>query len=233
MHWVGEKKLSARRAQRLTTRLRLHAMMLCVALCAVAGIAHASSPLPLEERTWMTTLRAAPAETRAKALLAKMNQTEKLAMLHGIGAGYVGNVQGNTRLGIPQLNLNDGPQGFRGTSGTSTAWPAAIAVASSWSEETMFEWGKGMGEEFFAKGANVQVSQPKRWVGVGVRQTERSRAAMPLVLSHRSLGRAFVSPVSPSTAEISSKHFGRRQGLSLAGYIRSLTGRSPEQIFER
>ena len=97
----------------------------------------------------------------------------------------------------------------------------------------MFEWGKGMGEEFFAKGANVQVSQPKRWVGVGVRQTERSRAAMPLVLSHRSLGRAFVSPVSPSTAEISSKHFGRRQGLSLPGYLRSLTGRSPEQIFER
>ena len=133
-------------------------MMLGVVLCGVAGVAHASGPLPLEERTWMTTLRAAPAEVRAKALLAKMNQTEKLAMLHGIGAGYVGNVQGNTRLGIPQLNLNDGPQGFRGTSGTSTAWPAAIAVTASWSEETMFEWGKGMGEEFFAKGANVQVS---------------------------------------------------------------------------
>ncbi len=142
-------------------------MVHTLVLCSIAGVAYASSSpvrtttgaeqLPMEERTWMTTLRAAPAETRAKALLAKMNQTEKLAMLHGIGAGYVGNVQGNTRLGIPQLNLNDGPQGFRGTSGTSTAWPAALSVAASWSEETMFAWGKGMGEEFFAKGSNVQL----------------------------------------------------------------------------
>ena len=111
--------------------------MLHLVLCGVAGVAHASGPtqgndllLP-DERTWMTTLRAEPPEIRAKALLAKMNQSEKLAMLHGIGAGYVGNVQGNTRLGIPQLNLNDGPKGFRGTSGTSTAWPAALSVAQA------------------------------------------------------------------------------------------------------
>ena len=26
-----------------------------------------------------------------------------------------GNIPGNTRLGIPAINMNDGPQGFRGT----------------------------------------------------------------------------------------------------------------------
>ena len=39
-----------------------------------------------------------------------MNLTEKLDMLHGWDGPYVGNVPPNTRLGIPALNLNDGPQ---------------------------------------------------------------------------------------------------------------------------
>ena len=71
-------------------------------------------------------------------------------MTHGSGGGYglsflalsssllppplthlpltpsVGNVPANTRLGIPALNLNDGPQGFRGDPGTSTCWPSAL-----------------------------------------------------------------------------------------------------------
>jgi hypothetical protein len=43
---------------------------------------------------------------------------------------YTGNVYPNTRLGIPQIKMNDGPQGFRDGSnpGTSTAWPSAMTV---------------------------------------------------------------------------------------------------------
>lgn len=48
--------------------------------------------------------------SQANALLAKMNTSEKIAMLHGVVKNYVGNVVGNDRLGIPPLNLNDGPQ---------------------------------------------------------------------------------------------------------------------------
>ena len=47
---------------------------------------------------------------RAAALLAQMNLTEKITMVHGWDGPYVGNVIANTRLGIPALYLNDGPQ---------------------------------------------------------------------------------------------------------------------------
>lgn len=92
-------------------------------------------------------------------------------MLHGPPSGpccecqgdplcnYTGNVAPNTRLGIPQIKMNDGPQGFRDNNhpGTSTAWPSALTVAAAWDEELMLQWGIAMGKEFFDKGANVQL----------------------------------------------------------------------------
>ena len=121
--------------------------------------------------------RAAPAATRAALLLANMTLDEKLAMLHGPpapmpcceckptdpgfapGCAYTGNVVGNTRLGIPPLHLNDGPQGFRENThpGTTTQFPSGLAVAASWDVAAMESWGRAMGAEFFAKGANVQL----------------------------------------------------------------------------
>lgn len=120
-------------------------------------------------RPWMNT-NESPA-TRAALLLTEMNTSEKIVMLHGPVTGdccecnssplcnYTGNVAPNTRLGIPQIKMNDGPQGFRDNNhpGTSTSFPSALTVAASWDVELMFMWGKAMGEEFFAKGANVQL----------------------------------------------------------------------------
>jgi beta-glucosidase len=97
-----------------------------------------------------------PAE-RALKLLSDMDLSEKVALLHGINGDYVGNVAGNSRLGIPAIKMNDGPQGFRDEShpGTSTAWPSAMTVGATWDEELMMEWGKAMGAEFYGKGANI------------------------------------------------------------------------------
>jgi hypothetical protein len=75
-------------------------------------------------------LQVAAAETpaeRAETMLKQMNTTEKLAMLHGHKGLYIGNIVGNDRLGIPSLNMHDGPQGFRVTEttkpeGSTTAW---------------------------------------------------------------------------------------------------------------
>ena len=79
--------------------------------------------------------------------------------LRGYSGEYVGNVVGNPRLGIPPLNLNDGPQGFRTAhdDGTSTSWPSGLTMAATWDEEAMFLWGSAMGVEFAGKGANVQL----------------------------------------------------------------------------
>lgn len=115
-----------------------------------------------------------PAERAAK-LMKAMTLDEKLMMLHGPPKGkaaqcthpmketcaYVGNVAANNRLGIPPLNMNDGPQGFRNPDGklqgTSTAWPSGLTMAASWDLAAVEEWGKGMGKEFRAKGSNVQL----------------------------------------------------------------------------
>lgn len=73
---------------------------------------------------------------------------------------YVGNVAPVQRLGIPPINMNDGPQGFRTTDalkGTSTAWPSGLTLAASWDEAAALEWGTGMGKEFYDKGSNVQL----------------------------------------------------------------------------
>ena len=55
---------------------------------------------------------------KARAMLGRMNTSEKVAMLHGYGAkpepGAVGLVHGNRRLGIPPIVLANGPQGYGG-----------------------------------------------------------------------------------------------------------------------
>jgi len=109
-------------------------------------------------------------DDRARLLVGNMSLDEKLNFLHGNGDvenqkfnatkyAYTGNVDSLPRLGIPPISMNDGAQGFRpgGTApkGTSTAWPSGLAIAASWDVDAVFEWGSGMGKEFYDKGANV------------------------------------------------------------------------------
>eukprot|EP00408_Alexandrium_pacificum_P025886 CAMPEP_0171202986 /NCGR_PEP_ID=MMETSP0790-20130122/25287_1 /TAXON_ID=2925 /ORGANISM="Alexandrium catenella, Strain OF101" /LENGTH=706 /DNA_ID=CAMNT_0011668431 /DNA_START=58 /DNA_END=2178 /DNA_ORIENTATION=+ len=99
---------------------------------------------------------------RADAMLSKMSLMEKINMLHGtcMSCPYVGLIPANKRLGIPQLNLHDGPQGFRSkpfTEGTTTSWPGAMSMAATWDVDAIYEWGLAMGKEFYDKGANVQL----------------------------------------------------------------------------
>ena len=101
---------------------------------------------------------------RAMTLLKKMTLTEKVTLLHGgLSPGenrYVGNtaeiVNETSGVRVPPLNLNDGPQGFRG--GGSTCWPCTLAMAATWDLNLTLEWGQAMGKEFYDKGANVQVA---------------------------------------------------------------------------
>jgi beta-glucosidase len=65
-------------------------------------------------------------------------------MVHGVDGVYVGNTPAIDRLGIPALTMNDGPQGFRCNEfpGTTTAFPAAINIASTFDPDSAFLWGQ-------------------------------------------------------------------------------------------
>jgi beta-glucosidase len=130
-----------------------------------------SSAVSADAPTWMNITD--PPAVRASALLREMSLQEKVTMLHGPPSGsccecdekegplcnYTGNIAPNSRLGIPQIKMNDGPQGFRDNKhpGTSTSWPSAMTVAASWDEELLMAYGVAMGREFAGKGANVQL----------------------------------------------------------------------------
>eukprot|EP01060_Flectonema_neradi_P035382 TRINITY_DN649_c1_g1_i2.p1 TRINITY_DN649_c1_g1~~TRINITY_DN649_c1_g1_i2.p1 ORF type:complete len:667 (+),score=163.82 TRINITY_DN649_c1_g1_i2:65-2065(+) len=103
------------------------------------------------------SLAADPPAQRAAEMVKKMTTDEKIHMLHGSGSGYVGNVESIPRLGIPAIKMNDGPQGFRGESGKSTAYPSGLTVAASFDTAVLGKWGTNMGQEFYDKGANVQL----------------------------------------------------------------------------
>jgi beta-glucosidase len=64
--------------------------------------------------------------------------------------------------------MQDGPQGFRamdqsGGAGTSTAWPSAMTIASSWDEDLLHRWSVAMAEEFRGKGADMALAP-----GIGI-----------------------------------------------------------------
>lgn len=107
------------------------------------------------------TLANAPSQTpyvRARRLVEQMSLDEKIELVHGNHSDdYIGWVPGNARLGIPELRMQDGPQGFRtyAKDGSTTQWPSGMTGAMSWDDGLMDSWGQAMGEEFRGKGANV------------------------------------------------------------------------------
>ena len=120
-------------------------------------------PAAANNLTWMPPLSAGltPAQRAAK-VVAAMTLDEKIRQVHGNGSSiysYTGLVPANERLGIPQLRLNDGRQGFRNGHDTAiTAWPSALTVTSTWDEDLMGQFGAGMGREWYDKGANVALT---------------------------------------------------------------------------
>ena len=62
------------------------------------------------------------------------------------------------RLGIENVKANDGPQGFRGPAGTSTAWPSGLAIAATFDVDAAHSWGKAQGKEFYDKVVEKSVS---------------------------------------------------------------------------
>jgi beta-glucosidase len=85
-----------------------------------------------------------------------MTLGEKIQMVHGarpfeIAVGYVPPI---SELGIPELQLTDGPVGVR-FQGPATAFPATIALAATWERGLAREEGIALGSEAKAKDQDV------------------------------------------------------------------------------
>ena len=91
-------------------------------------------------------------------MIRQMTLDEKLGLLHGSPSNYTGATTAITRLGVPRLLLNDGPQGFRTPDyleGTSTAFPSGLAVAATFDDALAATWASTIASEFAKKGATV------------------------------------------------------------------------------
>lgn len=108
----------------------------------------------LPAQTPWTDTSLSPAR-RAGALLAAMTQAEKLAMVSGGPAGYIGNIPANARLGIPPIQFQDGPAGVGDGLSGATAFPAPIAMAATWDVPLMRQYGTYIGQEEHGKGGSV------------------------------------------------------------------------------
>lgn len=116
-------------------------------------------------------------EDRAENLLSQMTVEEKIHLLKGSGMasgmgmvdpeegipGVVGTIVATPRLGIPALNLSDGPAGLRieptreGIERTfyCTAFPIATLLASTWNTDLAYNVGEAMGNEALEYGIDV------------------------------------------------------------------------------
>ncbi len=82
-------------------------------------------------------------------LLSHLSTKEKIDLLGGV----VMSTKPIPRLGIPSLRMNDGPVGVRW--GHASAFPAGVALASTWDTAIVRKIGQGIGREVRAKGRNI------------------------------------------------------------------------------
>lgn len=124
-------------------------------VAAAVLVAHTSGALPMYPGSpWPAAYTA-----QAQAKLASLSLENKFTLMRGtIGALYVGYVAGNASLGLPPLNLEDGPQGVADEALFVTAWPSALTAVMTWNTSAMQAFGAAMGAEQYLKGTNVALA---------------------------------------------------------------------------
>ncbi len=88
-------------------------------------------------------------ERRVDGLLAKLTLEEKVALLGGVEGFYSEAVP---KIGLPRLQMTDGPAGVRSSATPSNAYAAGIALAASWDPDLAERVGASMGRDARARG---------------------------------------------------------------------------------
>ncbi|MDR3184098.1 MAG: glycoside hydrolase family 3 C-terminal domain-containing protein [Prevotellaceae bacterium] len=96
-------------------------------------------------------------ETRVNDVIAHMTLDEKIALLAGYNDFFF---HPCARLDIPAFKMGDGPLGVAswGLFGRATAFPAALAQASSWNRDLMQRLGAMYAREWRARGVHFLLS---------------------------------------------------------------------------
>lgn len=101
--------------------------------------------------------RNASIEARVADLFTNLTQDEKIGLLSGTGF----TTQPILRLDVPPLAMVDAGQGVRGGQdsmlGPATAFPAGVAMASTWNTNLLWQIGSAIGEETRNKGSGAQM----------------------------------------------------------------------------
>jgi beta-glucosidase len=118
------------------TRNRTVASLLVLLVLSVGAIAQTSSRQEVDKRV--------------ESILSRMTLEEKIDYISGYDDFYIRAIP---RLGVPELKMADGPLGVRNY-GSSTAFPAGIAMAASWDTDLVNQVGTMLGKDARARGVN-------------------------------------------------------------------------------
>ncbi|KAJ3782892.1 beta-D-xylosidase/beta-D-glucosidase [Lentinula aff. detonsa] len=99
----------------------------------------------------------AAAFAKANATAAQMTVEELANITSGVIGLCSGETGAVTRLGIPQLCLQDGPIGPRGVHGSSQ-FPAGVTVAATWDRKLIYARARAMGQEFRDQGVHIALA---------------------------------------------------------------------------
>ena len=94
-----------------------------------------------------------PVDKRVKLLLSQMTMEEKVSLLGGYD-GMTSN--GIERLGIPRLNMANGPHGVGGVEG-ATFFSSSVLMGASWNSGLVEEIGKAIGAEARVADKNIML----------------------------------------------------------------------------
>lgn len=100
---------------------------------------------------WAESYKKAAAMVSRMTLAEKVNVTTGTGWMMGLAVGTNGPA---VHVGLPQLQLQDGPLGIR-FADNITAFPAGVTVGATWNRDLMYARGKAHAAEAKAKGINV------------------------------------------------------------------------------
>jgi beta-glucosidase-like glycosyl hydrolase len=90
-------------------------------------------------------------EQRVDSILSQMTLDEKLSYIGGTSTATtygVFNIRGIPRLGLPEIDMCNGPLGIQSLIGQdSTRYPAGLALASTWNRDRALARGRQMGRD--------------------------------------------------------------------------------------